>query len=187
MTPTGNAQILTAQNRLPQGFDARNNGGASGFFNLRGNGTIANGQLTGLHASQDVTYRISPTADWWNIVTGVGDRGESVTLTYDQNGSPTSTAIFDPVLIASGTWNWGTGSHYGGLIASAAPALVSLLPAIMPTPTSGGAAVQTFSPDAVNNGIFTGVIPEPASATLLALGGMITFCRRRRQPTSTNV
>jgi len=88
-----------------------------------------------------------------------------------------------PVLVAEGTYTgdvgWLNVSLYKDQAGKATS--VSVLPATLPAPTTGGASFAAVYPMAGTNYRASVFVPEPATLALVALGGLgLVFGRKRR-------
>jgi len=191
VTTTGGIALTSGILQLPSGFDSDPGSfGSSGFVLFKTNGSISGGQITGMRVAQALSYQVNPAGDVFNVYTGVGNVAETIPTSDDGSGdggvgdapgviNGTKTVTL-PVLIASGAY---TNNGTGGTISTfSQTTLDNLLP--VPMPSDQGGNIQSFSPDALNFTPATvpgfGNIPEPASIGLMALGGLMTLSRRRR-------
>ncbi len=130
-------------------FDADKDGaGPTGFGTQVQNGFPSAGLA--IQGFQPTTFTVNKAKDVTSVYLGVGNQAETVNTSDDGKGanhgaSPgtvSTTTLTDPVLIGDGTF---TGTS-GALTISSSTGRINLLPAQMPTATTGGAPVLEFQP-----------------------------------------
>jgi len=136
----------------------------TGFVSTTSDGT--NG--IDIQGAQGNTHVHSTQFNADNIVQGVG-------LSAGTNNNATFAL---PALLGHGTY---TGA-IGTLSVLGLPQDTTFLPATLPASTPSGAGFATFSPDTVTGQtvIIGAGVPEPASLSILALGGVALLTRRRK-------
>lgn len=158
--------VDSSSNELPKVTETADfsNFFTKGFKLFTNDGACAGGSCDGMGGAQDNVSNSDGGSGNDAIIRGIG-LGE-VTVT---NGLLPDKVITNPVLVATGTF-----SGLGDITASGDPSSALLLPANTPQ----GATFATLSPSAVN-AASVNVIPEPATAALVALSGIALIIRRR--------